>query len=293
MKSLVPSRLQGFLETLVDSLPPLEAKLRRAIPSKTLPVSVSGASCKMNCSHCGGHYLEGMTPLKSLSPALLKGRKSVLVSGGSDSSGIVPVGAHVPDIRLLAPDLRVNLHVGLQNAAPLMHLKSPQVTISFDLIGDDETIREVFGLDRMVADYQDAYLDLCRHFAVIPHITLGLRGGRISGEARAIDFLAHHPPRALTFLVFRPTPGTRYADCSPPPIEEVIGLIAKAARDLACPIHLGCMRPSGTYRSELDPLAWLAGARTIVSPDRRFVAGLEKAGVPIEQIDECCSLDLA
>ncbi|MGB4213928.1 MAG: hypothetical protein WBK64_03680, partial [Dethiobacteria bacterium] len=33
-------------------------------PRLTLPVSVTGRSCALNCAHCGGHYLQGMASLE-------------------------------------------------------------------------------------------------------------------------------------------------------------------------------------------------------------------------------------
>ena len=115
---------------------------------------------------------------------------------------------------------------------------------------------------------------------------LGPADGAIRPLAR---FVTGH---ALTCLVFRPTPGTAYAQARPPDPAEVVAVLIEAARTLpaATVFHLGCMRPAGAYRRRLDILAWLAGFRSIVMPDRELVAALDAAGVTRRETPECCSL---
>lgn len=267
---------------------PLE--LVRTVPTATLAVSVTGAVCHQRCAHCDGHYLRGMRPLTELGPAEIAAASSLLISGGSLSTGEVPLADHLDALLALPPDLPLNLHVGLQDGARLAALRGRPVTVSFDLVGDNETAREVFRLDRPATDWWRAYEALQRLFPVVPHLTIGLRGGAISGERAVLRFLADRPPPALTFLVFRPTPHTPLADRLPPAPLAAADLIAEAAERLACPLHLGCMRPAGEWRRRFDPLAWAAGARTIVMPDRHLVAGLRQAGLPVRDHRECCSL---
>jgi uncharacterized radical SAM superfamily protein len=54
------------------------------------------------------------------------------------------------------------------------------------------------------------------------------------------------------------------------------------------PLHLGCMRPHGKYRAQLDPLAVRAGVNKIVSPVREAVQLAEELGLSIVQGRECC-----
>jgi uncharacterized radical SAM superfamily protein len=95
----------------------------------------------------------------------------------------------------------------------------------------------------------------------------------------------------LVILVFVPTPHTRYADRQPPSPETVANLLAEArVRFPRVPLYLGCMRPKGSYRDRLDPLAVQAGVNVIVSPSRpaRELAG--ELGLTIRQSRECCVL---
>jgi len=181
----------------------------------------------------------------------------------------------------------MNWHVGLIGQ-PEAEVIAPYVdVISFDFVGDDETIREVYGLEAGVGDYVAAYELLRSYATVVPHITIGLKGGRIAGEYEALDILEELGLEALTFIVFIPTPGTQYSDREPPRPEEVVDLLVEARlRFPGVPIQLGCMRPRGKYRDRLDPLAVRAGVNVIVSPSRRAVTVAEKLGLMVERREE-------
>mgnify|MGYP006148798749 CR=1 FL=1 len=56
-------------------------------------------------------------------------------------------------------------------------------TAMMDVIGSDETIREVYHLDRPVDDFESTLAALCStRMQVVPHIVIGLHYGRILGE---------------------------------------------------------------------------------------------------------------
>jgi hypothetical protein len=227
-----------------------------------------------------------MTPIWR---AEVEGATSCLISGGCDASGRVPVTRYLEQIRAIRQGRRMNWHVGLIKEADLLAIAPYTDIVSFDFVGDDETIREVYGLDCTVAEYVRTYQMLRRHTRVIPHITIGLRGGAIGHEYPAMEKLQELGVDALVFIVFIPTPGTRYADCQPPPIEAVVNVLAEARLHFPDkPLHLGCMRPHGPYRTRLDTLAVRAGVNKIVSPARQAVQLAEELGLSIVQSRECC-----
>jgi uncharacterized radical SAM superfamily protein len=95
----------------------------------------------------------------------------------------------------------------------------------------------------------------------------------------------------LVFLVFMPTPGTRYADRRPPAPEAVAGLIAEARLMFPdVPLYLGCMRPKGRYRREVDPLAVRAGVNVMVSPSREARQLAADLGLATREMRRCCVL---
>ncbi len=265
-------------------------------PRYTRSVSLTGADCALECAHCGRHYLQAMLPAETLQPAdpRLVGVTSLLISGGCDARGRVPVTEHLERIRAVRPGRRLNWHTGLIGEVELQAISGLVDMVSFDLVGDDETIAEVYGLQATVADYRAAYRLLRQAVRVVPHITVGLRGGELAGERAALDILQEEGAEAIAFLVFIPTPGTRYADRTPPPPEEVARLLAEARIAFPrTPLLLGCMRPGGSYRRALDPLAVRAGINRIVKPGRAVLEYACRLGLQIERQEECCVFGVA
>jgi uncharacterized radical SAM superfamily protein len=257
-----------------------------AYPLDTALVSLTGARCELGCAHCGGHYLQHMQPIEA---AQVEGATSVLVSGGCDALGRVPVVEHLDEVRALKPGRRLNWHVGLIDEHAMQAIAPYVDVISFDVVGDQETIREVYGLEATPAGYAATYRVLRRYARVVPHITAGLRCGALGHERPAMDLLADIGLDALVFIVFMPTPGTRYAACSPPDVEAVAALLAEARlRFPEVPIQLGCMRPRLGYRARLDPLAVRAGVNAIVSPSREGRAAAGERGLEVVETRECC-----
>ncbi|MDI7274434.1 MAG: radical SAM protein [Anaerolineae bacterium] len=265
-----------------------EPRIRFDRPSATLAVSVTGTACGLGCAHCNGHYLAGMRTLDD--PALATAR-SLLISGGCDREGRVPVLPRLGDIARVAAGKRLNWHVGLIDEPTMLAIRPYADTISFDFVGDDATISEVYGLAKTVEDYAACYQMLRRHARVVPHLTIGLHGGELRGERRALRLLRSLGADALVLIVFIPTPGTAYADRMPPPVDEVVHLLAEARLLFPdVPLLLGCMRPAGEYRERLDPLGVAVGLNVIVNPARSAVAAAERLGLSIEWGDQCCVL---
>ena len=257
-------------------------------PLDTAVLSLTGGQCALDCAHCGGHYLGGMRPIWEAEP---DGSTSCLVSGGCDPQGRVPVLAHLDRVRAWRPGRRMNWHVGfvsedeMQTIAPLVDV------VSFDFVGDDRTIGEVYGLEKTVADYESTYRLLRRYAPTLPHVTIGLRGGELGHELAALERLQALGADGLVLLVFMPTPGTRYADRRPPSPEAAAGILAEARlRFPRVPLYLGCMRPKGRYREELDPLAVRAGLNVVVSPSRAAREAATRLGLRAHKMRECCVL---
>ena len=257
-------------------------------PLDTAVLSLSGRQCALNCAHCGGHYLGGMRPIWEAEP---DASTSCLISGGCDPTGRVPVLAHADAVRAWRAGRTMNWHVGfvtedeMQTLAPLVDV------VSFDFVGDDRTIREVYGTGRTVDDYVQTYRLLRRHARTLPHVTLGLRGGELGHELPAFDLLQELGADGLVLLVLMPTPGTRYADRAPLEPALAADLMAEARlRFPDVPLYLGCMRPKGTYRNQLDPLAVRAGINVIVSPSRPARELAAELGLSAREMRECCAI---
>jgi uncharacterized radical SAM superfamily protein len=257
-------------------------------PLDTALISLTGGGCALDCAHCGRHYLQHMTPIWETE---VGGATSCLISGGCDADGRVPVTEHLAQIATLRDGRRLNWHVGLITEEDVQAIAPFADVVSFDFVGDDDTIREVYGLHKTVADYVTCYQLLRRYVPVTPHVTIGLRGGELGHELRALEILASLGVDSLVLLVFIPTPGTRYADRCPPAVEAALDVIVEARLLLPdVPLWLGCMRPHGHYRHELDPLAVRAGVNKIVSPARHAVQVAKELGLTVLCGRECCAL---
>ncbi len=244
--------------------------------------------CALNCAHCGGVYLNHMQPWDSHLQA-----QSLLVSGGCDPLGRVPFQSYAAELRRWRAEgrRRLNFHVGLIPPEEIPLLEGLADAVSFDFVYDSDTIANVYGLDVTPERYLETYRSLAEVTKVVPHICIGLNGGRLQGEMDALQCLQKEDVPALAFIVFIPTPGTAFAHCQTPPLRETAELLASARRMFPeVPLHLGCMRPRGQYRNRLDALALAAGMDKIVQPTpwaRRLAVAY---GLDIHREEECCSL---
>lgn len=262
-------------------------------PVKTKSISLTGNACALKCAHCGGHYLEKMLPINEISidnqsefPF-----RSALISGGCTADGRVPIASHLETLRALKKQIRLNFHTGLITEEEIALLPGLADTVSFDFVVDTDTIREVYGINRTAEDYIKVYRSLRRVVQVMPHLTLGLKGGAWGGEEKALDVLEELGLDGLTFIVFIPTPGTRYANRRPPNVAEVIDFLARArARFPNIPLALGCMRPKGRYRQVLDEAAVKIGLNRIVMPTPGARKAAVAQGLKVIWGEECCAL---
>lgn len=263
-------------------------------PGKTLALSTTGSDCGLDCAHCGGHYLEGMTPLWNAEQALAQGDySSCLFSGGCTPQGKVEVAAQAETIRRFkAKGLRINMHAGLVSDEEIAVIAPLADKISFDIVTDEQTIRDVFGLSRSGSDYINVYKKLRAVGApVVPHICIGLWGGVVRGEYDALDALAELGADGLVFIVLIPTPGTRFADRLPPSLESVAGVLTTAREKFpTLSINMGCMRPQGKYRAALDCLALRCGVNRIVNPTPKVERLAAELGLKVIERRECCVL---
>jgi hypothetical protein len=217
------------------------------IPSETVPVSVTGTRCSLNCKHCGGHYLKGMKRLSQLTG----NERSILISGGCNSEGEVPFLNYRNKIEELKKKSKIVLHSGFLKEEKTHFLDKLADKVSFDFIGSEKTIRNVYGLNLGVDDFLNSFCAIAKKVDAVPHLTIGLEGGKVNGEKRAVELLSSIGVKRIVFNIFIPTPGTCFESRAPPDTKEVLKLLS-LARGKFNELMLGCMRPGGPYRNRLD-----------------------------------------
>jgi uncharacterized radical SAM superfamily protein len=267
-----------------------------------VPVSITGSACALNCKHCGRKLLETMTPANTPEKLLATARRlakrkayGMLVSGGADNSGVVRLEKFVGVLREIRDklDLKVAVHTGIITRELAEALAEAGVcSAMLDIIGDDETIREIYGLDATVEDYRRSLENItATGVPASPHVVIGLHYGEIRGEYRAVDIAADHSPASLVLVAFKPISGTEMAQskvCTP---EEIRDLIVHARRKLPdTPLLLGCARPGGMHQVLTDSYAIESGVDGIAYPSEEAVQLAKRLGREVSFSDVCCSL---
>lgn len=259
-------------------------------PRKTMPVSSTGNHCELNCAHCGGHYLGKM---KSLEEALTRASASYtsyLVSGGYTRQGKIPHEKKYEQLVTLSRQGSLNLHTGLVNQDDARWVGAIADVVSFDFILDEHVIQNIYKLDKRPEDFIYSYRALKKHVRVVPHLCLGLGGGKLLEEHRALQVLKEEGADAISFIIFRPTPGTPLANHSPPSLDEIAQFFTEARITFPdTPLYLGCMRPGGSYRIALDSIALNAGINKIVHPAYPARHLAKKMNFNIKHSEECCA----
>ena len=246
---------------------------------KTISVSLTGKNCGLNCKYCQGHYLQHMVSAKELK---VEEDASYLISGGFDRAGRLPLYENRDLLRNLCQKAKLNVHPGFLKDEDLELLKEIDPVVSFDFIQDPKVIREVINLPYGPEDYVNQYKIMeDAGLKVVPHMLLGLG----EKDSETLQALAELQPEKAVVLVFRPTRGTSLAGKELPSLRELGAILDDFRKAYQGELILGCMRPGGTYRIELDNLAADLGFDGIVKPVKHVKDLLKDA----EIFDECCA----
>ncbi len=271
-------------------------------PRRFLPVSVTGDACALQCDHCQSKVLKGMISvaggidLFERAKALqAEGTEGLLVSGGSTRTGGVPLMPHLEAIGRIREELgmKVVVHSGVVSPDIAKGLADVGVdAVMLDIIGADATIKEVYHLDLTTADFERSLEVLANNeLRIIPHIVLGMHYGEFLGEHNALEMIARYPVSTLIIVILVPLVGTPMEHIPPPPLEEVVDFFVTSRAALpTTTINLGCGRPMGSLKVELDRAAIDHGLNGIAYPAGGAIAYAEERGIEANLYEYCCSL---
>ena len=265
--------------------------------------SVTAGGCALMCEHCQAKILEPMIP--ATSPEMLECKlrgliatqdlQGFLLSGGSTRRNEIRYERYLPVVERVKrdfPHLKIALHSALLDAARARAMESAGVdTVMMDVIGSEDTIRQVYHLERPVADFEATLAALCAtRMEVVPHIVIGLHYGRIVGEPYALEIVSRHAVHSLVLVVIMPfyaKPGS----FATPPTSDIGRIFMQARRRLPQKqVLLGCARPPGMHRRVTDAYAVMAGLDGIAFPADGTLAVAQAIGRPAEQEHACCSV---
>ncbi len=266
-------------------------------------ISVTGSRCELLCAHCKGTLLESMIPAadpetfsKKMDRLRSGGAHGVLVSGGADRNGTVPLKAFIPAIGHMKkkdPQFRIIVHTGLIEEADARDLKKAGVDqILIDVIGDDDTIREVYHLNKRVEDYEKT-LRMLKEMGLrlAPHVIIGHHFGEIRGEWRALEMITRVGVETLVLVVIKPLGKTGFDQIRIPSPEET-SRVSAIARILnpTLPIRTGCIRPAHPSKAGMERGFIDSGVNTLAYPLQGTIDYAREIGLEVRSVEMCCSL---
>ena len=280
--------------------------LKVYIPTMRFPaISITGSECALKCEHCNKKYLKGMKQIqdiKELERFLIQLSKKngvgALISGGSTVDGSVPLLKFLDTIKKVKreTDLIINTHTGLLNEETAKNLADADVDIvSFDINMDEEVVRNIYHLDIELVEYKRA-IDLLKKYKlnIVPHICIGLHYGKLKKELESIKFIEESKinPSLIVVIVLIPPKDSKIKFELPKPedIAKVIAVIRVAFPKTE--ISLGCMRPRGKIKTEIEKAAIKAGITRIEIPSKETLTWLKNynSKIQFKFFSACCAI---
>jgi len=300
------TRKANFGNRLTFSIPGTVSYHDNTIPlqqERFAAISVTGRRCDLRCEHCKGKLLESMIPAEDPKSFLevaerlrLNGAHGILVSGGADHTGKVPLETFIRSMKVLTehePPFKVIVPTGLIRRKIARGLKEAGVDqILIDVIGDDDTIREVYHMNKRVEDYKEALWMLKEMgHRLAPHIIIGHHFGEIRGEWKALEMITQVGVETIVLVIIKPLFPKANRQMKIPKSEDA-SRISAIARILnpKTPIRMGCIRPAHPWKAKMEKGFIDSGVNTIAYPLQGTVDYAKEIGLEIEFVEMCCSL---
>lgn len=266
-------------------------------------VSVTGAECKLQCDHCKGRLLESMIPARRpedlwrvASEQAMAGARGMLLSGGSNHRDEVDYGPFYPVLRRIKdcfPAFKIAVHAALADRDAARRMEDAGIDVAMlDVIGAQDTLTQVYHLRRPVEDFERTLEHLvATRLKVVPHVVLGLHYGRFLGEWNALEMIRRHPPAALVLVVVMPFYAAPARPFVTPDSVQIGRFFLDARRALPdIPLLLGCARPPGRAKAQIDSYAVMAGLDGIAHPADGVVELAARLGREVGLSPACCSM---
>lgn len=280
--------------------------LKIYFPDKKFPaISITGNNCALNCEHCNEKYLNGMKPIVSnedlecfLKEHIKDGGVGVLISGGCDEEGAVPLKSFLDTVKKIKKnnELIINVHTGLLDEDTAKKLAEAKVDIvSFDVNLDREIIQNIYHLDKQVHDYKQAIQVLKKYnLNVIPHICIGLHYGEIHKELEALEFIKKININPSLIVLIALIPPKKKATEFKTPTPYDIAKIASITRFMfpKTEISLGCMRPRRKIKIDVEINAIKSGITRIEMPSPQTLKKLRTYDndIKFQIFTACCAI---
>ena len=302
-----PKKFDKFLKVAFElKIKNFSNELKVYIPGRKFPaISVTGNECFLSCEHCNHKYLNDMTSFSNeleLEDILLKLKKDggvgALISGGCLPDGSVPLEKYLDTIKKVKnkTNLIINTHTGLLNKKTAKELAEAGVDIiSFDINMDMEIIKNIYHLEKNLDDYKNA-IDLLQKYDlnIVPHICIGLHYGKLHKELDSIKFIKESGinPNLIVAIALIPPKNSKVKFERPNPydIAKILSILRFSFPNTE--ISLGCMRPRGDIKLEIEKLAIMAGINRIEIPSGRTLKWIREKynDISFKFYSACCAI---
>jgi len=253
------------------------------------------------CQHCRGKLLESLVHAATCKELVRKaqslhekGAKGILLTGGCDDRGRVPISDIVPAIKAIKDKTGMQLiaHTGFISFEEAFSLKGSGLDgIGFDVIGDMGTAKEVYGISVSEREYIESLRAIeDSGLMVFPHVCVGLHFGELRGELRALEMIQEVKPDTIIITGLMPVAGTPMAHIKPKQadFEKVITKAVEMFQEI--PVVLGCAHSSGKDRGEIEMIAMRCGVSGIAAPTVGTTRFARENGFEVNYYGMCCGL---
>ncbi|MEM1573651.1 MAG: radical SAM protein [Candidatus Methanomethylicaceae archaeon] len=257
---------------------------------KVYSISITGDKCSLMCEHCKGVFLKNMKYaftineiLRAFQNAKNKGMKFVLISGGFDKYGKLPISNFLNIIKKAKEEtgLIVEIHLGLYKN--LEEVKGIDA-ILLDVIGSQDTIKNYIKGEWNVEDYEFVMKEAKKFIPLVAaHILIGVDNGKIKGEYNAIDMAIRANVDALSILTLI------NGGCK---IEDIKNVMKYARDNYNGHLTLGCMRTKGSMRLIIEKIAIDYGYNGIANPSNESIIYAKNLGLEVKEVLACCAFTL-
>lgn len=266
-------------------------------------ISITGGDCKLQCDHCKAKILEPMIATRTpeqlwsvVNDQIAGGAQGMLITGGSNYRNEVEYDAFYPTIRKIKdtfPEFRIAMHTALVDMDIARRMEDSGIDAAMmDVIGSQDTISQVYHLRRTVDDFEKTleYL-VSTQLKVVPHIVIGLHYGELLGEWNALEMIKRHMPQAVVLVVVMPFYAPEHRPFVTPDSREVGRFFMDARAALPdIPLLLGCARPPGRVKAEIDSYAVMAGLNGLAHPTDGMVELAARLQRDVRVTPACCSI---
>jgi len=264
------------------------------LPGKAFPsVSVTGTGCDLMCEHCKGRHLKGMVAVRdaedlvrTVDGIVSAGGTGMLVSGGCDADGSVPVMKVIDAIRYAkSKGLKVNVHTGFVGRDDAERLvKAGTDSFSVDVHQDAAVIKNILHLNIPQSAYSDMLANIISAGGVpAAHLTVGFGTEDLVMSA---ELVKRTGLKDVILLALVPTEGTVTEDSLIS--EDAVIDAVKILTEMGLNVTLGCMRPRAHRNLEIRCID--AGVRKIANPSRGTVSWARSKGMTVIEKRMCCSV---